>query len=747
MKKITKLVLFAAAALCFLACAKEQTASNKGYEKAAEPVGNQFGFTAGAPTLFEISPADEKVSLPMQRYTKDAAATAKIAVKDTSGLFFSVNSIDVAFAAGEDKASLDIPVTYDKMPLGRKFLLELKITEESSPYTSDSLAVILMAPEPWKSLGKGYYNDAFTFSSAYCETLAKGKYEEIEIFQNEVAPEQFKIVGALKGYYEFQKGAADPIGGKTEEFVVTIVPKGTIPNPNGEEISVDDCVMWDMFATEPYDDTHDIFMCYPSIFNSRSLDANYQLSHVVAYQENGLPETIVLSPYWYVFGYDGNGGLVNDTGGWGFAAEVTIVFPGVPITDYSVSSEFQGVFSAADGDKAIIDVTLGEDVESALVAIVAGKDPSAALALILAEDESVVEIEESGSVQIVLPELAEYYTYVVATVGGDELQELDYATFAYRDFSVDLDVESTKVNPDGATGEAEISVDFGDDVKYVMVTLIDSKEEEDIAAAAALVDATEDNPFIKVWEPGVLTFNLTKEGDYTVVAIPFAEGKYWDAYSKSFEFVLVDPWELLGVGILTDDIACPIYGIDPIDVPCNVYELTETPGMYKVTDFQLPLVAAVFDASEEDLAPYKNVYWRNSPLVIDATDPDNVFIEFQDYGVCFDSEDGFFDGVTSLYKGEPFSVGTLTDGVIAFPTPKGMLCTIGGEGYYYADINGAFKVVLPSAVPASAPAKVSAARGKKIMHNTSKLFQPVHERTYVVVASKSDKELNPQIVK
>jgi hypothetical protein len=43
--------------------------------------------------------------------------------------------------------------------------------------------------------------------------------------------------------------------------------------------------------------------------------------------------------------------------------------------------------------------------------------------------------------------------------------------------------------------------------------------------------------------------------------------------------------------------------------------------------------------------------------------------------------------------------------VISFPTEKGMLCTLNGDGYYYANQHGAFKVVVPG-VNASAPAAV-----------------------------------------
>ena len=180
-----------------------------------------------------------------------------------------------------------------------------------------------------------------------------------------------------------------------------------------------------------------------------------------------------------------------------------------------------------------------------------------------------------------------------------------------------------------------------------------------------------------------------------------------------FEYHKIHPLHVLGVVQYTHDILAPNYGKDPITVPCTVYANIVTPGLYKMTDFQLPLIAALFGAPESVLVDYEDVYWRKSPLLIDAQDPENVFIEAQDYGVCANSNDGFIDAVTSLKPGktEPFSVGYLRNGEITFPTPNGMLCTFNGDGWYYADINGAFKLVLPS-TNASGTSYKPAVKGK-----------------------------------
>ena len=453
---------------------------------------------------------------------------------------------------------------------------------------------------------------------------------------------------------------------------------------------------------------------------------------------------IVLDPYWYVLTTE-----MGTVGGWGFGYPITIAFPGVPVNDFSVDIEYEALLSGKDGvDLAIATATLGEDVTEAVIAIAPGEDPNAAFALILAEDESVITVTESGEVKIPLPEeVAEAYSIVIVPVVDGEIlpEEAAYDVFAYKDFSLEVIAATPTINDDETTGTVDVSFVFGDDVEYAKVAIFEGKAadltDEDLAI---FDDEDSEDYFLIKHSDDEVSFHLPEEGDYTIVGVSYALEQAWNTASTELEFVLVDPWILLGEGVLTDDVACGIYDISPnISVPCTVYEHSEFPGFYKIMDFQLPLVAAAFGASEELLADYEGVYWRNSPLKIDATDPENVFIELQDYGVCLNPDDGFIDGITSLYNGEPFSVGLLADGVISFPTAKGMLATINGEGYYYANQNGAFQVVLPAAAPsapAKAPAKASVSmNGRPEKANLKASYQAV-SISRGRIAQKSSKE-------
>lgn len=205
-------------------------------------------------------------------------------------------------------------------------------------------------------------------------------------------------------------------------------------------------------------------------------------------------------------------------------------------------------------------------------------------------------------------------------------------------------------------------------------------------------------------EGGYYTVATKQPAKTDLMVLVWATNGDMDAYDYAFYTTARLPykWNSLGTGVYTEDVIGGLYEIGPIDVECNVYEEATTPGLYMIDGFQENYIATLFEVDATDLEGY---YWRNCELVIDATNPKSVFIELQDYGICVNSDDGFIDGLTSMYNGKPFSEGVLEDGVISFPKAKGLLCTIEGDGYYYANQDGAFKVVLPAAA-ASAP-KVS----------------------------------------
>ncbi|MDT3366173.1 MAG: hypothetical protein LIQ26_02670, partial [Bacteroidota bacterium] len=161
-------------------------------------------------------------------------------------------------------------------------------------------------------------------------------------------------------------------------------------------------------------------------------------------------------------------------------------------------------------------------------------------------------------------------------------------------------------------------------------------------------------------------------------------------------------WNSLGKGLINDGFIPYLFNNKTdVTVPCDVYEEASTPGLYMVTGFQCAVVAHFFGITEEEMAPYEGGNWTNAEVVVDATDPNAVFIEEQDYGISVNSSYGFFQIETE-------KSGTLKDGVITWPAEEMYIGLPGIGKWYYTNDEGTFSITLPSAVPAPAPAPFAA---------------------------------------
>ncbi len=711
MKKITGYLILAAMLVLSFSCNKKDE-----YVPAEREDGAQYFFPTSTPLAYTIKEETTGFDFTIKRMVKDDAATILVEVKDTSKTIFpeGASDLNVSFAAGDAEAVITLPIDRSKYEYGDKIGVDLKIANETTYYAPSALHIELELPEPWVSLGKGTWISGWLFEDTF---------EDVEFFQNQVQPNHFRFAyaQAIVDAYEDEKFEDWP-----EFFEFWIVKAGEkILNV---EITQDDVVTWSpLFNTGMYQSSYDDYICAcsPAVFKDYATEANLANSKVASYQDNGLPAVVELAPSYYML----------NTGGWPttcYSATVTLVFPGVVLSDYSTETEYTGLFNKKDGSiDAMADITLGEDVDYVKVALVPGDADDSydsayddALDLILSEEESdyvailkmsdtkpvKVLDEESeeeitlhvGEVRLPMPEdIAEYYSFVAVPFnasGEPQERDLSYDVFQFKDFGIALSLADPETDAEG-NASITATVKFGADTESALAVLAPGKKGDNAALQAALTLILKgDDSVVEIDEPGEVVFDLEDEGEFLVMVASVAEDDLWNLDYKYFEYQKVDPWQLLGVGQYTDDILAPNYGKDPITVPCTVYANIVTPGLYKMTDFQLPLIAALFGAPESVLVNYEDVYWRKSPLLIDAQDPENVFIEAQDYGVCANSNDGFIDAVTSLKPGktEPFSVGYLRNGEITFPTPNGMLCTFNGDGWYYADINGAFKLVLPS---------------------------------------------------
>lgn len=442
--------------------------------------------------------------------------------------------------------------------------------------------------------------------------------------------------------------------------------------------------------------------------------------------------------------YDGNGGfylyiyyyLPTLGGGWKPSAyNNVLIADGFTRVDYS----FELATDFSDGGKAPIYIEAGADIKNIKYAVYPGELTETQVGnkidAIAAGTEAVSEFSAFEF------DAKEGKNYATLEVSPEATGKYTFVAVAYDESKQAQNSGSVVFNFIAASDEAEYAVDvdvFTEDTPARYKNFHDYDSFAYCVSGTDLVDVhvaiyTEATVAKYGAEVIFADAKADEDGDYALTEEQLAEvnadGGYYTIESElkpnttyyvvvwatngNLEQFAVDAyttaklpyvWNSIGKGQYTDDVACGQYSVPPITVPCEVEVEANNPGLYRISGFQLPLVAAAFGETEATMAAYEGKYWRNSPIIIDASNPESVIIELQDYGVCFNSEDGFIDGITSLYKGEPFSVGTLKDGVIAFPTVKGLLCTINGDGYYYANQNGAFKLVLPAAAPSSVPA-------------------------------------------
>lgn len=265
------------------------------------------------------------------------------------------------------------------------------------------------------------------------------------------------------------------------------------------------------------------------------------------------------------------------------------------------------------------------------------------------------------------------FAYCVSNADTLELKEVHIALYTKADFEKygeEVIVNDAKADLDGeyVVSEdvlAEINADGG---YYTIAEKMDPKTTF----------------YVVVWAT-----NGSKEGyaiaNYTTEALPYV-------------------WNNLGKGTITDGFFFSMFDKPDTTVPCDVYEEANTPGLYMVTGFQCALVAGFFGITPEQMAQYEGGNWRNAEIVIDATKPNAVVIAAQDYGVCVNGNSyGFF-----MIQTEP--TGTLENNAITWPAEEMYVgAPIPGK-WWYANLDGTFKITLPSAVdetPSIAPAAAS----------------------------------------
>lgn len=396
--------------------------SSDDYEMAEKLSGEQVYFPGTLAQKVNLKSTENTYNVSVMRVNTTGEITVPLAV-EYEGEALTIPT-SVTFHDGETEASLSI--AYDAEKLGfdnyESATIAIANDEYTTIYGATSYTCSFGIPAPWTSLGKGKYNDSFFMDNFYT----------VEIQQNDIDPQLFRIVdpyGIGMPNEGFEIGQTDEymqirIFKAGETYMDEVLAQDIVVFGKGLQ-GIDITTGW---SNPTYND--EVFVLHPSRFTSMSTQDAWVYSYVSSYQENGLPATIVLSPYYYMF----------NTGGWNYTDKesIQIVFPGVELKDYSVTVDYIGKYYDADDNVyAVANVELGADVASAKAGLVEGADPADLVNGLV--DGSIEGVDAvNGEVKIAMPENAASGKYTIAVVSYDEsgeAQEYDYVTFKYTNLS------------------------------------------------------------------------------------------------------------------------------------------------------------------------------------------------------------------------------------------------------------------------------------------------------------------------
>lgn len=137
-------------------------------------------------------------------------------------------------------------------------------------------------------------------------------------------------------------------------------------------------------------------------------------------------------------------------------------------------------------------------------------------------------------------------------------------------------------------------------------------------------------------------------------------------------------WNHLGTGYWRDDILSSIYVSVPnayAEMPVEIYEREDQPGIYRMKVFNKAYVYALFDGM-----PYESD--ESNMTIVNASDPEKVWLPLQNTGLSLASDHGnviIASNVDKIFSmdASDSQYGTLNEGIITFPV-HGMLARLTG---------------------------------------------------------------------
>ncbi len=171
-------------------------------------------------------------------------------------------------------------------------------------------------------------------------------------------------------------------------------------------------------------------------------------------------------------------------------------------------------------------------------------------------------------------------------------------------------------------------------------------------------------------------------------------------YRKSIQLGIPESWgsanvkydpesdqEYSNEGYLYDDFISILYRTPAGNVaPVTIEQSVSRPGVYRLVN----------PYNEDNVVKYiggipSDMTFTPANIEVNASDPKNVYINFQFTGMTVEGIGQIYIGMTTLDEGK---IGVLEDGIITFPIECMAICDASGAGWY-ANQSGLFKIILP----------------------------------------------------
>lgn len=243
----------------------------------------------------------------------------------------------------------------------------------------------------------------------------------------------------------------------------------------------------------------------------------------------------------------------------------------------------------------------------------------------------------------------------------------------------------------------------------ITVPVVITTSEEGIFEIAPIVFGPgEDETEFKV------NFEKAAEGTTYTCDIRIEDPHYISLYGPkdtglSFSVIRAG-WELvtsedgsITKGKWRDEVISNVYSLNSAnfnpypEIEVEIYQRTDIPGYYRMKVYGDALLKAMAGGSV-------NFEGRDVYTIVDARDPQKVYIPYQSTGLTLNSDDGEIRIASNV--AENFSMdestgqyGTLTDGIITFPAQSVLLELSSSAGsFYYGNRAGMLRVLLPGIV-------------------------------------------------